>query len=120
MEIRQGDIYWVDFEEQTGSSPAFRHPCVVIQNNVFNVSRISTVLVCALTSNLGRAEAPGNVLLRKGEGNLSKASVANVTQLMTVDKTALDEKIGSLSPSRIREILDGVRLVLEPMDVATS
>jgi mRNA interferase MazF len=112
--IRQGDIYWVDLGEPLGSAPGFRHPHVVVQNDVFNGSRIHTVVVCALTSNLRWAEAPGNVLLTPGEANLSKQSVVNVSQIFTVDKRQLEEKIGSLSMVRVREILDGIRLVLEP------
>ena len=114
MVIQQGDIYWVDLGEPIGSEPGFRHPHVVVQNDVFNGSRIHTVVVCALTSNLQRAEAPGNVLLTPGEANLSKQSVVNVSQIFTVDKRQLEEKIGSLSTLRVREILDGIRLVLEP------
>ena len=112
--IRQGDIYWVDLQEPIGSEPGYRHPHVVVQNDVFNCSRIHTVVVCALTSNLQRAEAPGNVLLKLGEANLPKQSVVNVSQIFTVDKRQLEEKIGSLSTLRVREILDGIRLVLEP------
>ena len=104
MVIDQGDIYWVDLGEPSGSSPGYRHPHVVIQNNVFNRSRINTVVVCALTSNLRRAEAPGNVLLEKGEGNLPQQSVVNVSQIFTVDKNDLVEKIGSLSRRRIRQV----------------
>ena len=114
MVIQQGDIYWVDLGEPIGSEPGFRHPHVVVQNDVFNGSRIHTVVVCALTSNLQRAEAPGNVLLKPGEANLPKQSVVNVSQIFTVDKRQLEEKIGSLSTLRVREILEGIRLVLEP------
>ena len=114
MVIQQGDIYWVDLQEPIGSGPGFRHPHVVVQNDVFNCSRIHTVVVCALTSNLQRAEAPGNVLLKPGEADLPKQSVVNVSQIFTVDKRQLEEKIGSLSTLRVREILDGIRLVLEP------
>jgi mRNA interferase MazF len=69
MVIGQGDIYWVDLEEPSGSEPGYKHPHVVVQNNVFNRSQIGTVVVCALTSNLKRASAPGNVLLDKNEGD---------------------------------------------------
>lgn len=117
MVIRQGDVFWIDLEEPTGSSPGYRHPHVVVQNNLFNESRIQTVVVCALTSNLKRAEAPGNVLLDKGEGGLPKASVVNVSQLFTVDKGQLTEKCGTLSPRRVREIASGIRLLIEPRDV---
>jgi mRNA interferase MazF len=79
MVIQQGDIYWIELEEPTGSEPGYSHPHVVVQNNVFNASRINTVIVCALTSNLRRAQAPGNVLLEKGEANLPKESVVLVS-----------------------------------------
>ena len=117
MVINQGDVFWVDLEDPAGSSPGYRHPHVVIQNNVFNKSRINTVVVCVITSNLKRANAPGNVLLEEGEANLPRQSVVNVSQLFTVDKQDLDEKIGSLSPKRVRQILAGINLVLEPRDV---
>jgi mRNA interferase MazF len=117
MVINQGDIFWVDLEEPSGSEPGYRHPHVVVQNNVFNRSRISTVVVCALTSNLKRAAAPGNVLLEPQEANLPKQSVVNVSQIFTVDKSQLGEKIGTLSSRRVREILDGIGLLLEPREL---
>jgi mRNA interferase MazF len=116
MVINQGDIFWIDLDDPSGSEPAYRHPHVVIQNNLFNRSRINTVVVCALTSNLKRAEAPGNVLLASREGNLPKRSVVNVSQIFTVDKTQLSEKIGTLSAKRVREILNGIRLLTEPRE----
>jgi mRNA interferase MazF len=112
MVIQQGDVFWVDLGEPRGSEPGYRHPHVVVQNDLFNRSRIGTVLVCPLTSNLARAESPSNVLLRKGEANLPKRSVVNVTQVETVDRTDLVEKIGKLSKSRVREIIDGINLVI--------
>ena len=117
MNIRQGDIFWVDLGEPGGSEPGFRHPYVVIQNNVFNASRLNTVVLCALTSNVERAKAPGNVLLRKGEGDLPKDSVVNITQIITVDKSDLVEKIGALPPARINQIVEGVELLLRPREV---
>ena len=114
--IHQGDVYWVDLGEPSRSGPGYRHPHVVIQNNVFNQSRFNTVVVCVLTSNLKRAEAPGNVLLEEGEVNLPTQSVVNVSQIFTVDKGDLQERIGTLSRSRVRQILDGVELVLEPRE----
>ena len=117
MVINQGDVYWVDLDEPSGSGPGYRHPHVVIQNNVFNRSRINTVVMCVLTSNLKRAKAPGNVLLEKGEANLPKQSVVNVSQIFTVDKGDLVERIGTLSRKRVRQILDGVSLLLEPRDI---
>lgn len=114
--IRQGEIYWIDLGVPSGSGPGFRHPHVVIQNNVFNSSRINTLVVCALTSNLRRQEAPGNVLLQEGEAGLPKPSVVIVSQIFTVDKHQLGEYIGTVSARRVRQIVDGVKLVLEPRD----
>ena len=114
MVIQQGDLYWIDLGEPDGSALGYRHPHVVIQNDVFNHSRINTVVVCALSSNLKRANAPGNVALKNGEGALPKASVVIVSQLFTVDKNQLEERIGTLSAKRVRQILDGIDLVLEP------
>jgi mRNA interferase MazF len=116
MVINQGDIYRIDFEEPSGSEPGYRHPHVVVQNNLFNRSEIRTVVVCALTSSLKRASAPGNVLLDKKETNLPKDSVVNVSQIFTVDKSQLDEYIGTLSTKRVREILNGIKLVLDPRE----
>ncbi len=117
MVINQGDIYWVDMGDPAGSGPALLHPHVVVQNNVFNRSRIGTVVVCALTSNLKRASAPGNVLLEPGEANLPKQSVINVSQIFTIYKTDLGKYIGSLSRKRVYEILAGIKLVIEPRDI---
>ncbi len=117
MVIHQGDVFWVDLGEPSGSGPGYRHPHVVVQNNVFNFSRLNTVVVCALTSNLTRAGAPGNVRLAEGEANLPKPSVVVVSQLFTVDKSQLDEYIGTLSRKRLGQILDGVYLLLEPRDI---
>ena len=116
MVINQGDIFWIELDDPSDSEPVYRHPHVVVQNNVFNRSRINTVVVCALTSNLGRATAPGNVLLEPGEANLPKQSVINISQIFTVDKSQLDEKIGTLSARRVRDILNGIRLLTEPRD----
>ena len=90
---------------------------MVIQNNVFNLSRINTVVVCALTSNLQRSEAPGNVLLNEREANLPKQSVVIVSQIFTVDKSDLGEYIGTLSQKRVQQILDGVKLITDPREI---
>jgi len=103
--------------EPSGSEPGYRHPHVVIQNNLFNRSRINTVVVCTLTSNLKRSKAPANVTLSKGEANLSKKSVVNISQMFTVDKSDLSEKIGTLSIDRISQVLTGIRLLTEPREV---
>ena len=115
--INQGDIFWVDLGEPSGSEPAYRHPHLVIQNNLFNRSRINTVVVCALTSNLERVKSPGNVLLDKGEANLPKQSVVNITQIFTVNKRDLTEKIGSVSRNRMGQVLDGIGLLILPRDI---
>ncbi len=112
-EIRQGDVYWVDFGPSSGSSPAERRPCVVVQSDVFNRSRIATTVVCLITTNLQRAEAPGNVLLRKGDAHLPKPSVVNVSQVTTVDKTDLEERVGRLPGGALISVLAGLRLVFE-------
>lgn len=117
MVIGQGDVFWIDLEEPSASEPGYRHPHVVVQNNIFNRSRLNTVVVCALTSNLMRASAPGNVLLEPGEANLPKQSVVNVSQIFSVDKGLLADKIGSLSHRRILEIVAGIRLLLEPREL---
>lgn len=114
--ISQGDIYWIELDEPEGSEPGYKHPHVIVQNNLFNSSKIKTVLVCPLTTNLKRATAPGNLLIEKKESSLPKDSVVNVSQVFTVDKSQLDEYIGTLSAKRMAEILDGIRLVLEPRE----
>lgn len=117
MVINQGDLFWLDLDRPIGSAPGYRRPHVVIQNNVFNHSRINTVVACGLTSNIRRATAPGNVLLREGEANLPKQSVVVISQIVTVDKLQLDDYIGTLSDGRVRQILDGVKLLTEPREV---
>lgn len=117
MVIRQGDIVWVDLGKPSGSAPGYKHPHVVIQNNLFNQSKINTVVVCALTSNLKRARAPGNVLLSKGEANLKKDSVVNISQVVTMDKADLIEKIGTLSPPRVKQVIEGIKLLIEPREL---
>ena len=117
MIIKQGEIYWVDLAEPKGSEPGYSHPHIVIQNNLFNASRINTIVVCPLTTNLSRAKAPGNVLLNKGEANLPKQSVVNISQIFTVNKSDLVEKLGEVPEKRIMEILDGIKLLTEPREV---
>ena len=117
MVAKQGEIYWVDLGEPGGSEPGYRHPHIVIQNNIFNTSNINTVVVCSLTSNIRRAKAPGNVLLSKGEANLPRRSVVNISQIYTVNKSDLVEKIGQVSERKMSEILDGIKLLIEPMEL---
>ncbi|MEO0011809.1 MAG: hypothetical protein RLZZ535_198 [Cyanobacteriota bacterium] len=117
MVIKQGDIYWLDLGEPVGAQSAYHHPHVVIQNNIFNQSQIATTVVCALTSNLKRANAPGNILLEENEANLPKQSVVNVSQIFTVSKEQLQQKIGTLNQARIEQILAGIKLVIETRDI---
>lgn len=114
--ILQGEIYWVDLPIPIGSEPGYRRPGVVIQNTIFNASRVGTVIVCLLTANLQRAGAPGNVLLEPGEGSLPQQSVVNVSHLLTVDKRQLCEPLGQLSSRRVSQILHGVDLWLRPRE----
>jgi mRNA interferase MazF len=111
--VRQGEVYWLDFGPVRGSAPAERHPCVVVQSDLFNRSLIGTTVVCVITSNLSRAHAPGNVALKKGDGGLTKPSVVNVSQVLTVDKSELVERIGTLSASAVDAIRDGLQLLFD-------
>jgi len=113
--IKQGDIFWLKLRTPKGSKPGFRHPHIVVQNDVFNASRINTAVVCALTTNLKRSQAPGNITLNKGEANLTKKSVVNISQIFTVNKSELIEKIGSLSSKRTNEITEGIKLSVDPL-----
>ena len=109
--MRRGEIWWASLPEPAGSGPGFRRPLLIVSANSFNDSRISTVVAAVITSNLRLADAPGNVRLpTKGTG-LTKASVANVSQIITVDKTFLTERIGRLNPRLLAEVDDGLRLV---------
>lgn len=108
--MRQGEIYWLRFQGK-GSEPSGRRPAVVVQHDRFNRSAIQTTVVAAVTSNLMLAGMPGNVRLKRGEANLLRPSVINVTQIRTVDRQRLTERIGALSPVRIRELLQGLSLV---------
>jgi mRNA interferase MazF len=107
--IDRGDVFWIGPDDSRAPVPSYSHPHVVVQDNVFNHSRITTVVVCALTSNLHRATEPGNVLLEPNEGNLLKQSVVVVSQVSSVDKARLGERIGSLSDARVEQILAGLR-----------
>ncbi len=106
MDARQGDVYWLALAE-----PGIVHPHVVIQADVINRSRVPTLVVCALTSNLRRAKAPGNVLLEAGEANLPRQSVVVVSQVSAVEKSSLGPYIGSLSSQRVEQILAGMQFL---------
>ena len=110
--VTRGEIWWAEMSEPAGSGPGHRRPVLVVQDDAFNRSRINTVVAVALTSNLRLADAPGNVLLEAKQTGLSKASVANVSQLITLDESFLAERAGKLSPAAMNHVDDGLRLVL--------
>jgi mRNA interferase MazF len=111
MEINQGDIYWIKLDELAGVDPDYAHPYVVVQDDLFNHSRVDSLVVCALTSNLKMAALPGNVLLDPGEANLEKSSVVVVSKISTVEKAKLGDFVGSLDSRRIKQILAGIRFL---------
>lgn len=107
--IHRGDVFWVAPDDARGPVPSYSHPHVVVSEDVFNRSRIATVIVCALTSNLNKANEPGNVLLDDGEANLPRRSVVVVSQIASIDRSRLGDRIGTLSGARVDQILDGLR-----------
>jgi len=109
---RQGDIFWVRFGRKGDSGPSGIRPAVVIQNDLINISNIRTTVVSLITSNKRLGEIPGNVILRKGVGNIPKTSVVVVSQMATVDKTRLLEKMGTLDKETIGEILKGCQMAI--------
>ena len=109
--IRQGEIYWLHFGPAEGSAPAGRRPALVVQHDRFNRSAISTTVVAAVTSNLRLGAMPGNVRLRQGEAGLPRASVVNISQIRTIDRTRLGDRIGALGPARMRDVLMGLALL---------
>ncbi|MBI4587218.1 MAG: type II toxin-antitoxin system PemK/MazF family toxin [Candidatus Rokubacteria bacterium] len=112
MVISQGEVWWADLPEPSGSEPGFRRPVVVVQADAFNRSQIATVVCVPLTSNLRWAEAPGNVLLASKVTGLPKDSVANVSQLVTLDKSSLTDRVGKLSKAKLELVLFGIDVVL--------
>ena len=112
MVISQGEVWWADLPRPTGSGPGFRRPVVVVQGDAVNRSRIATVVCVALTSNVKWAGAPGNVPLSSVATGLPKDSVANVSQIVTLDKTLLTERAGKLSRKNLESVLSGIDVVL--------
>ena len=112
MVISQGDVWWADLPGPTGFGPGFRRPVVIVQGDPLNRSRIGTVVCVPLTSNLKWAEAPGNVFLSLGVTGLSKDSVANVSQIVTLDRTLLTDRTGKLPRAQLGLILSGIDVVL--------
>ena len=112
MVIAQGEVWWADLGAPIGSAPGFRRPVVVVQGDPLNRSRIATAVCVALTSNLAWADAPGNVLLQASLTGLPKDSIANVSQVITLDRTVLIERVGKLSRAKLELILAGLDVVL--------
>jgi mRNA interferase MazF len=110
--IRQGEVYWLHSGAAVGSAPAGRRPALVVQHDRFNRSAISTTVVAAVTSNLRLGAMPGNVRLRQGEAGLPRASIVNVSQIRTIDRAKLADRIGVLGAARMREVLRGLALLL--------
>lgn len=110
--MRRGEIWWASVSEPTGSGPGFRRPYLIVSANSFNESRIRTVLAAVITSNLRLADAPGNIRLPARSGGLPKPSVVNVSQLITIDKSFLLQRVGRLSPRFLTAVHDGLRLAL--------
>jgi mRNA interferase MazF len=112
VEVEQGEIWWAELPEPEGSGPGFRRPVVVVQGNHLNRSRISTVVCVPLTSNLAWADAPGNTLLLARHTHLTKDSVANATQIISLDRAFLAERVGQLPPKQFSRILHAIDVVL--------
>lgn len=110
--MRRGEVWWASLPEPTGSGPGFRRPVLVVQSNSFNQSRISTVVVAVVTSNVALAEAPGNVRLAKSEAGLPRASVVNVSQLLTIDRALLTLRVKALPGQTMARVDEGLRLVM--------
>jgi mRNA interferase MazF len=110
--MNRGEIWWASLPAPIGSEPGFRRPLLIIQSDALNRSRISTIIAVVITSNLKLSIAPGNVVLSRKNTGLPKKSVANVSQIITIDKSFLSEKIGTLSPDILKEVDAGIRLAL--------
>lgn len=110
--MRRGEIWWASLPEPMGSGPGQRRPVLVVQSNAFNQSRIGTVVVAVVTSNLSLADAPGNVQIGQAESGLPNPSVVNVSQILTVDRSVLNERIKAFPAKTMERVEEGLRLVL--------
>ena len=113
MVIRKGSVYWVDFSPGKGSEPMGQRPGVVIQSDAINDSKINTVIMLAITSTLRYGELPGNVTLRRGEANMPRRCVINISQIKSVDKNSIREKIGTLTKEKLEKVEEGLKLVCD-------
>ena len=118
--IRQGEIYWLHVGATIGSAPAGRRPALVVQHDRFNRSAISTIVVAAITSNLRLGGMPGNVRLRHGEAGLPRESIVNVSQIRTIDRTRLVDRVGVLGAARMRDVLRGLALLFGTDEVGNA
>ncbi len=112
MVVERGEIWWADLPDPTVSNPGYRRPVLVIQSDKFTTSRIKTVVVAAISRNLNLAEADGNVVILARQSGLPNDSVANVSQIITIDKRLFLEHVGNLTPSKMEQVDNGLRLVL--------
>jgi mRNA interferase MazF len=110
--LKKGEVWWAEMDEPKGSEPGYRRPVVIVQVNAFNRSQIRTVVVATITSNMFLSGAPGNVRLSRKACGLDRESVVNVSQIVTLDKTFLSDQAGKINPSKMKDIEDGLRLVL--------
>jgi mRNA interferase MazF len=110
--VERGDIWWADLEEPSGSGPGFRRPVLIVQSDAFNRSRLQTVIAVVLTSNLRLVDAPGNVLMPSKATGLPKDSVANVSQIITVDREFLTDRVSGIRGQLLKDLDSGLRLVL--------
>lgn len=110
--IQRGEIWWAELQEPVGSGPGYKRPLIVIQSNDFNKSRINTIIAVVLTTNLKLADSPGNVMLSKKMTGLPRDSVINVSQIITIDRYYLSDRVGILPARTMRRVDDGLRLVL--------
>ena len=110
--MKRGEIWWADFGAPLGSEPGYRRPVLIVQSNVFNRSRISTVIIAAISSNLALESAPGNVRLSRSDSKLAKASVVNVSQISSADRARLVGKVSTLAPSQMSKVEAGLKLVM--------
>jgi len=113
MVIKRGEIWWAELPEPIGAGPGYKRPLVIIQSNDFNKSKINTIIAAAITSNIRLAAAPGNVLISSKKSKLPKESVINVSQIITIDRSFLTEKVHTLSDKIMAQVDEGVRLVLK-------
>lgn len=111
--MQRGDIWWADLDDPEGTEPGYRRPVLIVQADAFNRSRIQTVIAVTLTTNLRLAAAPGNVLVSAAESGLSRDSVVNVSQIVTLDRRYLSQRVGAVGGRTLAHVDDGLRLVLD-------